>query len=154
MNNMNVRRIQVRMTHPMVRLGWATLLCAIFTGVGSAGLQDATVVDDVIVIDQPDTVVHHVRRLSTNSTDDQGLATGSIVAIIVGGVAAAVLVLGAFWWWMCRRPPSYTPAGSYAPVSPFVEMEVPNAQAVPPDFFRASASGGEIPMLRLPMNGC
>lgn len=150
------------MGNPVTRVGVATLACAVLSGVSPAELQDASTADDIVTIDQPNSpveeLVRQVRRLSTNSTGD-GISTGSWVAIIVGSVAVVVLVAGALWYTMCRKPPMYTPANKsgYAPMkgatpmSPYGEIEVPNARDIPPDFFRASAARepAEMPLLRM-----
>jgi hypothetical protein len=144
------------MSHPVVRIGWATLLCAVLSGVQSAELQDAAVVDDVVSNSQME-LVAHVRRLSTNSTSD-GLSTGSLVAIIAGSAAGVVLLAGLVWWGMCRKPPMYKPAeGGYAPMrggdTPLGEIEVPDSRELPPNFFRtgAVAEQSQLPLLRLPV---
>ena len=149
------------MGNPVTRVGVATLACALLSGVSPAELQDASTADDIVTVSQPgsaaEELVRHVRRLSTNSTDD-GISTGSWVAIIVGSLAVVVLVVGGLWYSMCRKPPMYTPASKngYAPmtkgVSPYGEIEVPDARNIPPDFFRASGAGkelAEIPLLRM-----
>ena len=150
------------MGYPVTRVGVATLACAVLNGVNPAELQDASAADDVVTVDLPNSpveeLVRHVRRLSTNSTGD-GISTGSWVAIIVGSLAVVVLVVGALWYFMCRKPPMYKPATSgYAPMkgatplSPYGEIEVPDARDIPPDFFRASAAGkefAEMPLLRM-----
>ena len=135
----------------------ATLACAVLSGVEPAELQDASSVDDIVVMEPTspaEELVRQVRRLSTNSTGD-GISTGSLVAIIVGGAAAVVLAVGALWYFACRKPPMYTPANKYAkmsmePTTPYGEVEVPEAREVPPDFFRANADATEMPLLRLP----
>jgi hypothetical protein len=133
---------------------------------GYPTLQDAASVNDVVTIDEPDDIVSHVRRLSTNSTGGD-ISTGSWVAIIVGAAAAVVLVVGALWWFMCRKPPMYTPGGppAYAPMkgsgpmpmSPYGEMNVPDARNLPPSFFypegASAADGVEMPLLRMPASG-
>lgn len=149
------------MTTSIKRIGVATLACAVLSGVEPAELQDASVVDDVIAVDQPHALAEHVRRLSTNSTGD-GLETGSIVAIVAGGIAVVLLALGGIWYCTCRKPPMYTPAnkGGYAqmpvaPMTPFGEVDVPDARELPPNFFHgegASAGQQEMPLLRLSTN--
>lgn len=152
------------MKDSVTRAGLATLACAVLNGVHPAELEDASVADDVVLVpgDHPFRVVDHVRRLSTNSTGD-GISTGSWVAIIAGSAAAVILAVGGLWWAMCRKPPMYTPAnkGGYAqmpmaPMTPFGDVDVPDARNLPPDFFHgegASAGQQEMPLLRLSANG-
>lgn len=144
------------------KFGWAVLACAALNGVEPAELADASAVDDIVVIEQ-DSIVEHVRRLSTNSTGD-GLSTASIVSIVVGGVAGAILIIGLVWWTVFRKPPMYKPmrgsgGGSSGGRAPYGEINVPDARNIPPDFFRASAGGAandhvEMPLLRLAPGQC
>ena len=159
-------KLLLSMGYPVVRVGMATLACAVLSGVEPTELQDAASVNDVVTIDDPDDIVSHVRRLSTNSTGGD-ISTGSWVAIIVGAASVVVLVIGALWWFMCRKPPMYTPGGppAYArmkgampmPMSPYGEIQVNDARNLPPGYFHeegaSAADGVDMPLLRLPASG-
>ena len=120
----------------------ATLACAVLSGVEPAELQDASSVDDIVVMEPTspaEELVRQVRRLSTNSTGD-GISTGSLVAIIVGSAAAIVLVLGALWYFACRAKPMYggKPTAGYAPM-PNLKLAL-KAAARPPSAYTAGGT--------------
>ena len=147
----------------MSRVGLATTLCAVLSGVEPVELQAAWEQSDVVVIadDGPMRIVSQMRRLSTNSTDD-GLNTGTWAAIISGSVAGGVLVLGLLWYCACRsKAQGMSSQGGYSngkgttPLSPYGEVDVPDARNLPPNFFHsegASADHQEIPLLRMSVN--
>lgn len=126
----------------------AVFVCAVMSGVNPADLESEK------------DVIEQVRRLSSNSTDDDdGLNTGSIVAIIAGGVAALILISGLVWWMACRSPTAHNMSRKTVESSRgFVPRERNESSRIPPDFFQGAFRQGigsteehtsEIPLLRL-----